>query len=57
MFPADWDAARIQMEVDAAWNSPQKVINGNKWESFTPSGVKVAGFLTPRVTVFPVYQP
>ena len=57
MFPKDWDAARIKSEVDSAWNSANKIVNGNKWSSFTPSGVKVEGFISPRTTVYPVYQP
>jgi len=57
MFPANWDAATIQSEVDAAWNSPLKTVTGTRWNSFTPSGVQVGGFLTPRVTVYPIYQP
>lgn len=57
MFPKDWDAIRIQSEIDAAWNSKNKIINGNKWISFTPSGVKVEGFISPRTTVYPIYQP
>jgi len=57
MFPKNWDAERIQSEVDAAWNSPNKVVNGSKWSSFTPSGVKVEGFISPRTTVYPVHQP
>ena len=57
MFPKHWDAARIQSEVDAAWNSPDKVVTGAKWSAFTPSGVKVEGFISPRTTVYPLYQP
>ncbi|SFM63091.1 EndoU domain-containing protein [Rugamonas rubra] len=57
MFPKNWDASRIQSEVDAAWNSPNRVVSGNKWSSFTPSGVKVEGYVSPRTTVYPVHQP
>ncbi|WP_339494671.1 hemagglutinin repeat-containing protein [Pseudomonas sp. RA_105y_Pfl2_P56] len=57
MFPASWDKARIVAEVDAAWNSPAKVVNGTAWRSTTPSGVSVRGYTTPRTTVFPVYRP
>jgi YD repeat-containing protein len=56
MFPKDWDATRIQQEVDAAWNDPNKVVTGKQWTSFTPSGVKVQGYISPRTTVYPVYQ-
>lgn len=56
MFPKNWDEARIKAEVDAAWNSPSKSVNGNIWMSITPSGVKVEGYISPRTTVYPVYQ-
>jgi hypothetical protein len=54
MFPKGWDEARIKVEVDAAWNSPSKTVVGNRWRSVTPSGVKVEGYISPRVTVYPV---
>ncbi|SPC10168.1 EndoU domain-containing protein [Cupriavidus taiwanensis] len=57
MFPKSWDEPKIKAEVDAAWHSPNKVVIGEKWSSVTPSGVKVEGYTTPRVTVYPVYQP
>lgn len=56
MFPKTWDEAKVKAEVDAAWNSPNKVLVGDKWSSITPSGVKVEGFTSPRVTVYPIYQ-
>jgi hypothetical protein len=56
MFPKNWTEAQIKAEVDAAWNSPNKVVSGTKWQSVTPSGVKVSGYTTPRTTVFPIYQ-
>ena len=56
MFPKSWDEAKIKMEVDAAWNDPNKIIQGDKWMSVTPSGVKVEGWISPRATVYPVYQ-
>lgn len=56
MFPKDWSESKIKAEVDAAWNSPGKVASGDRWQSITPSGVKVEGWVAPRTTVFPVYQ-
>lgn len=56
MFPKTWDEARIKAEVDAAWNSPSKIVIGEKWTSVTPSGVKVEGYISPRATVYPIYQ-
>ena len=56
MFPKAWGEAQIKTEVDAAWNSPNKIVTGDKWSSVTPSGVRVEGYTTPRVTVYPVYQ-
>jgi YD repeat-containing protein len=56
MFPKDWSETRIKVEVDAAWNSANKVVIGDKWQSVTPSGVRVEGWVAPRTTVYPVYQ-
>ena len=52
MFPEYWTADRIKVEVDAAFK--QRVENGIEWQSITPSGVKICGFLKPRVTAYPV---
>lgn len=52
MFPDSWAADRIKVEVDAAFKN--KTVSGNMWEGTTPSGVKVRGYLTPKVTVFPL---
>ena len=57
MFPVTWDKQRIISEVDAAWNSPNKIVTGDKWESKTPSGVTIEGYTTPRTTAYPVYKP
>lgn len=56
MFPKDWTAERITAELDAAWNSPTKTKKGDKWSALTPSGVRVEGYLAPRVTAYPVYS-
>ncbi|MGN5479983.1 EndoU domain-containing protein [Cupriavidus basilensis] len=31
MFPKSWDETTVKAEVDAAWNSPNKVVIGDKW--------------------------
>jgi hypothetical protein len=54
MFPKTWDAERVASELDAAWNSPNKTIRGDKWSALTPSGVRVEGYTAPRVTAYPV---
>lgn len=56
MFPKDWTAERITTELEAAWNSPTKTKKGEKWSALTPSGVRVEGYLAPRVTAYPVYS-
>lgn len=56
MFPKAWNAERVQSELDAAWNSPNKTIRGDKWSALTPSGVRVEGYTAPRVTAYPVYS-
>jgi hypothetical protein len=56
MFPKDWTAEQVVSEVNAAWFSPTKTIRGEKWSALTPSGVRVQGYLEPRVTAYPVYS-
>lgn len=57
MFPSSWDKARLIDEIDGAWNSPDKVVTGTRWRSKTPSGVSVTGYISPRVTIYPIYKP
>jgi hypothetical protein len=56
MFPKAWNAERVASELDAAWHSPTKTIRGDKWSALTPSGVRVEGYMAPRVTAYPVYS-
>ena len=56
MFPKAWTAERVSAELDAAWNSPNKTVRGDKWSALTPSGVRVEGYTAPRVTAYPVYS-
>jgi hypothetical protein len=56
MFPTHWTAEQVVSEVNAAWFSATKTIRGDKWSALTPSGVRVEGYLEPRVTVYPVYS-
>jgi Bacterial EndoU nuclease len=56
MFPQAWTAEQVVAEVNAAWFSPHKTIHGSKWSALTPSGVRVEGYLEPRVTAYPVYS-
>ena len=57
MFPDHWTGDRIKVEVDAAYKNRQIIKNpfnaAPMWEGVTPSGVKVQGYLSPNVTVFP----
>jgi hypothetical protein len=52
MFPKEWTADRIKVEVDAAWSN--RTVSGNQWEGYTPSGVLVRGYVSPRTTAYPV---
>jgi Bacterial EndoU nuclease len=57
MFPKSWSAERIKVELEGAWMS--KELHPEKpgmWQGETPSGVKVEGFLTPRITAYPLYR-
>ncbi|STZ07685.1 p120 [Moraxella caprae] len=61
MFPETWTADRVKVEVDYAYQhkithpDPNKAKNG-MWYGKTPSGVAVEGFLTPKTTVYPLYN-
>ena len=54
MFPKYWDEARIRAEVTSAWEK-RKMVNQNKWEGKSSSGVWIEGFITPRGTAYPIY--
>jgi hypothetical protein len=56
MFPKDWTAQQAVADMKAALNTPTKTIRGDKWSALTPSGVRVEGYLEPRVTAYPVYS-
>ncbi len=51
MFPDDWTADRIKVEVDHAYQN--RNVTGQKWTGTTPSGVRVEGWLHPNTTVYP----
>lgn len=57
MFPKNWTADRIKVEIDGAWaNRKIDPTNSNIWLGTTASGVKVQGYIQPNTTVYPVYQ-
>ena len=55
MFPKDWDEARIRAEVTSAWER-RKMVNRNKWEGKSSSGVWIEGFINPNKTAYPLYN-
>jgi hypothetical protein len=58
MFPKNWDAAKIQAEVDSAWNSSSKTVDPKtgQWRAESPSGVMIEGYTNPRATAYPLYN-
>jgi hypothetical protein len=56
MFPSSWDAAKIQAEINSAWNAVDKTVNGNKWSGTSSSGVKIEGYIQPRTTAYPIHS-
>jgi hypothetical protein len=54
MFPKDWDAQRVQVEIEHAWNNQIPTSDSNKWSGKSASGLTVEGYLSPRVTAYPV---
>ena len=55
MFPKDWDNARIRAEVTSAWEN-RKILEANKWEGISESGVRIEGYVRPRRTAYPIYE-
>ena len=58
MFPKDWDATKIQVEIDSAWNSSTKTIDPKtgQWTAKSDSGVVIQGYIQPRPTAYPLYN-
>jgi hypothetical protein len=57
MFPKDWDAQRVQAEIESAWARRASVADKpDMWSGTSDSGVKIRGYLEPRVTAFPVRE-
>ena len=57
MFPKTWDAAKIQAQVDSAWNDPKKTVDANgKWQGTSDSGVVIEGYTHPKATAYPLYE-
>jgi len=55
MFPRDWTANRIKVEVDFAYKNKTYFYNDSgtlMWKGITPSGVWVEGYISPT-TVYP----
>lgn len=55
MFPKDLDNARIRAEVTSAWEN-RKMLDANKWEGTSKSGVRIEGHIHPRRTGYPIYE-
>jgi hypothetical protein len=57
MFPKEWDAQQVQVEVEHAWNNrvPHTDNTTGKWEGTSLSGVKIEGYESPRATAYPVH--
>lgn len=56
MFPKNWDENRIKREVSIAFDNKEEFLERGvrKWEGVTPSGVKVEGYLEPKITAYPL---
>ncbi len=54
MFPKDWDAQRVQVEIEHAWLSPDREVKGIKWSGTSKSGVRIEGYTFPRITAYPL---
>ena len=55
MLPDSWTPDRIKVEVNAAYNNRISVPNRpGMWQGTTPSGIAVAGYTHPDLTVYPL---
>ena len=56
-FPKEWNAQKIEWEVNGAWNSQTFRIDDRYWDGMSPSGVKIGGFANPnRTLAYPIYK-
>jgi len=56
MFPADWDAQRVQAEIDSAWASQRPhPEDKKKWIGTSNSGIEIEGYKEPRTTAYPLH--
>ena len=56
MFPKDWDAQKVQAEIDSAWASQRPhPEDKNKWIGTSSSGIEIEGYKQPRTTAYPLY--
>jgi hypothetical protein len=57
MFPTNWDAPKIQSEIDSAW-ARRTDVDGKPgmWKGKSDSGVEITGYKEPKTTAFPVYK-
>lgn len=57
-FPDSWSKQKVIEEIEAAFNSPDRILAGNKWTSVSPSGVKIGGYTDNNgniATAYPIY--
>jgi hypothetical protein len=55
-YPDTWTQERVLLEVRGAYGA-RDVINGNRWEGTSPSGIRIRGYLNPDGsinTAFPI---
>ena len=55
-YPDTWTQGRVLLEVRGAYGA-RNVINGNRWEGTSPSGIRIRGYLNPDGsinTAFPI---
>src|SRR5690606_33109378 len=56
-FPKDWDAQKVQVEIESAWARRTPVAGKpNMWSGTSDSGIKIRGYLEPQATAYPVRE-
>ena len=58
-YPDNWSKEKVLKEITSAFNNPDKISKGAKWESVSDSGIKISGYTNEQgqiTTAYPIYK-
>ena len=58
-YPDSWSKEKVLKEITSAFNNPDKISKGAKWESVSDSGIKISGYTNEQgqiTTAYPIYR-